>query len=296
MVDFHEANRRRWEHDASRYKDKRGDDWRRCLDDPTLGLERNTLQVIDRFVGSLSGKRVCVLASGDNYSAFTLAGLGAHVTSVDFSQEQLSIAAERAKELGLNIEFIQADVTAPTPIKANQFDFVCSTNGVMVWIATPEKYYTEGYRILKPNGVFISYDIHPFQRPWNNYPEPFQMQKTYFETGPFESQYYPDSGESYTQYDKVPPEKQSSLLPVFNFHWIISDLLNAMIESGLELKYIEEELDTNPTFWHHPLDQEASDTNPTDWQQNPRVGLPAWLTLVAQKRKSKSIQVIRPRT
>ncbi len=288
MVDFHEANRIRWEHAASRYEDWRGDGWRRCLDEPTLGLERNTLQLIDRFVGSLSGKRVCVLASGDNYSAFALAGLGAHVTSVDFSQEQLNIATERAKELGLEIEFIQADVTEPTPIKANQFDFVCSTNGVMVWIATPRKYYTEVYRILKPNGVFISYDIHPFQRPWNDYPEPFQMEKTYFETGPIESQYDPDSVESHTQYDEGPSEKHSNLLPVFNFHWTISDLLNAIIKSGLELQYIEEELDTNPAFWHDPVDQKVSDTNPTDWQQNPRVGLPAWLTLVAQKRKPKS--------
>ena len=61
MVDFHEANRIRWEHAAPRYEDWRGDSWRRCLDDPTLGLEGKTLQLIDRFVGSLSGKRACVL-------------------------------------------------------------------------------------------------------------------------------------------------------------------------------------------------------------------------------------------
>ena len=287
MTDFHEANRIRWEHAASRYEDWRGDDWRRCLDEPTLGLEGNTLQLIDRFVGSLSGKRACVLASGDNYAAFALAGLGAQVTSVDFSQEQLNIAAGRAKELGLEIEFIQADVTELTSIKANRFDFVCSIRGVMVWIATPGQYYAEVHRILKPDGVFISYDIHPFQRPWNDYPEPFRMIKPYFETGPIESKYHPDTVESHIRYDEVLPEKQSDLLPAFNFHWTISDLLNAMIESGLELKYIEEELDTDPVFWHDPADLKVSDTNPTDWQQNPRVGLPVWLTLVAQKRKAR---------
>jgi len=287
MVDFHEANRIRWEHAASNYKVRRGDGWRRCLDDPTLGLEGNTLQLIDRFVGSLSGKRVCVLASGDNWAAFALAGLGAHVTSVDFSQEQLNVAAARAEELGLSIEFIQADITKLTPIKANQFDFACSIRGVMVWIASLEKYYTEVFRILKPNGVFILYDIHPFGRPWNDYPEPLQMKKTYFETGPIESQYNPDTVESHTQHGELPPEKQSNLLTVFNFHWTISDLLNAMIESGLELKYVGEEPDTDPSFWHDPWGQKVSDTDPTDWKQNPRVGLPAWLTLVARKRRSK---------
>ena len=288
MTDFHEANRVRWEHAASRYEDWRGDDWRRCLDESTLGLEGNTLQLIDRFVGNLSGKRACVLASGDNYAAFALAGLGAQVTSVDFSQEQLNIAAGRAKELGLEIEFIQADVTELTSIKANRFDFVCSIRGVMVWIATPGKYYAEVYRILKPDGVFISYDIHPFQRPWNDYPEPFRMKKTYFETGPIESKYHPDTVESHTRYDEVPPEKQSDLLPAFNFHWTISDLLNAMIESGLELQHVEEESNTTPEFWYKPSEHKVTNTDPTDWQQNPRVGLPAWLTLVTHKRTSGS--------
>jgi len=289
MVDFHEANRIRWEHAAPSYKNRRGDGWRKCLDDPTIGLEGNTLQLIDRFVGNLFGKRACVLASGDNWAAFALAGLGAHVTSVDFSQEQLNIAAIRSKELGLTIEFIQADITELTSIKANQFDFACSIRGVMVWIASLEKYYSEVFRILKPNGVFILYDIHPFGRPWNDYPEPLQMKKTYFETGPIESQYNSDTVESHTQYSEVSCEKQSNLLPVYNFHWTISDLLNAMIENGLELQHIEEAPDTTPEFWYEPSDHKVTNTDPTDWKQNPRVGLPVWLTLVAKKQEFKSV-------
>jgi hypothetical protein len=156
----------------------------------------------------------------------------------------------------------------------------------MVWIARLERFYSEVYRILKPKGVFVSRDIHPFGRPWNDYPEPFQMKKTYFETGPIESQYNPDTVESDIKHDKSLSEKQSGLLHVYNFHWTISHLLNAMIQSGLELRYIEEEQDTNPEFWDDSPDQITAETDPADWHQNPRVGLPAWLTLVAQKRES----------
>jgi 2-polyprenyl-3-methyl-5-hydroxy-6-metoxy-1,4-benzoquinol methylase len=67
-------------------------------------------QLITKYAGPLSGKQVCVLASGDNYAAFALAGSGAKVTSVDISPHQLQIAAERAHSLGLTIRFVQADV------------------------------------------------------------------------------------------------------------------------------------------------------------------------------------------
>ena len=38
------------------------------------------------YLSNVKGKRVCVLGSGDNQVVFALAGLGAHVTSVDIAQ------------------------------------------------------------------------------------------------------------------------------------------------------------------------------------------------------------------
>jgi ubiquinone/menaquinone biosynthesis C-methylase UbiE len=39
-----------------------------------------------------------------------LSGLGAKVTSVDFSEQQLNVARRRATELGLNLTLVRADV------------------------------------------------------------------------------------------------------------------------------------------------------------------------------------------
>ena len=63
------------------------------------------------FLKDADGKEVCVLGSGDNEVAFALTGLGGHVTSVDISERRLAVAADRARTLGLQLTFLQADGT-----------------------------------------------------------------------------------------------------------------------------------------------------------------------------------------
>lgn len=281
MNKMHEANRRRWDLAAPRYQAWRDVGWRRCHIDPSLGFERGSLQLLKQYVGDLSGKMVCVLGSGDNYAAFALTGLGADVTSVDISQEQLNVAAERAAQLGLNIHFVRGDLTNLPILEDDEFDFACSTNGVMVWIADLKGYYSEACRILKPGGIFMSYDIHPFQRPWNDAPGPLEMVKPYFDSGPKKWLYDPENGETDLA-SEVPPEERRRRVSAFKCNWTVSELIMAMLDGGLELVHILEEPDTNASFWQPDATEE--DSHLIDWRKNPRVGLPAWLTLVARKR------------
>ena len=74
-----------------------------------LGFAGGALGLIREVAGNISGKDVCVIGSGDNYAAFALAGMGANVTSIDISEQQLEVAARRAEQLGLYIAFVQAD-------------------------------------------------------------------------------------------------------------------------------------------------------------------------------------------
>jgi SAM-dependent methyltransferase len=279
--DMHEANRRQWDLMAAQWKAQRDDNWRRCLADPSLGFERGALQLLRQYVGQdLSGKTACVLGSGDNYAVFALAGMGAQVTSVDISQAQLDVAAERAAELGVNVTFVRGDVTNLPTLAGGVFDLVCSTNGVMVWITDPAAYYAEACRILRPGGIFLSYDIHPFQRPWNDPPEPFGMLKPYFDSGPKEWLDDPETGKAVMASEASLGER-AGRASTFKCHWTVGELLMAMLGSGLELLYILEDPDTNPGFWLPDATDE--DTDLIDWRKNPRAGLPVWLTLVARK-------------
>ena len=73
--------------------------WRRGPSEPELVLSPKELQ----HLTDIGGQRVAVLGSGDNQVVFALAGLGAIVTSVDISQNQLDVARDRAQELGLSV-------------------------------------------------------------------------------------------------------------------------------------------------------------------------------------------------
>src|ERR1700730_17289713 len=105
---FHEANRRRWDAGSAswaHHADTRGI-WRKCHRDPSLALHSAEL----RWLSDVSGKSVAVLGSGDNQVVFAVSGLGAKITSVDISEQQLTIARTRASALGLQVDFVRADV------------------------------------------------------------------------------------------------------------------------------------------------------------------------------------------
>ena len=174
MNEHHEANRRDWGNAAAAWRDLRDRDglWKRCAAEPELAFEGEALEQIRRCYPELQSRRVCVIGSGDNYAAFALAGLGARVTSVDISQRQLDVAADRARTLGLDLAFVRADATDLGALSQGSFDLIVSTNGFFVWIAEPVALFKAVHAVLKRGGIYVFYDIHPFQRPWADNLEP----------------------------------------------------------------------------------------------------------------------------
>jgi len=263
MNKMHEANRKYWDASVLEWQKLDEVDWRNCPQQPEIAFEGAALEFIKEFVGQPRGKRVCVIGSGDNYAAFALAGMGADVTSTDISGERLKVAAQRARILGLNIRFVRSDAAKLASVPADNFDLVCSTNGFFVWIADLASVYNEVNRVLKPGGYYIFYDIHPFMRPWKEQTA-IEMQKPYAETGPFAS----------GEHGKT----------VYNFHWTVGDILNSLLNSGLVLRRISEDAANFPRFWTGVSCGHGGDPGLLDWHKNPRAGLPAWLTVAAQKR------------
>ncbi len=264
VAELHDANRRHWEAAAAEWKRLRDQDggWRRCQQEPHLAFEGQALETIREFVGALEGKKVCVVGSGDNYAAFALAGLGAEVTSVDISERQLQEAATRAAELGLQIRFVSADAANLAVLRKSSFDLVCSTNGFFVWLADLKAVFAEIARVLKPGGYYIFYEVHPFQRPWKDQAKPIEMEKPYWDTGPYES---------------------GADAKAYEFHWTLADILNALTESRLGLRKFIESAAADSCFWQGPSYGSGMDDTLLDWKQNPRAGLPVWLTIAAAK-------------
>jgi SAM-dependent methyltransferase len=221
------------------------------------------LEMIREFAGDLAGKHACVIGSGDNLASFALAGMGATVTSTDISEQQLMIAERRAIDLGLDIAFVRCDAADLIPLADNTFDLVCSTNGFFVWIADLARVFSAVNRVLKEGGHYVFYDVHPFLRPWKDQRIPIEMEKPYFETGPFAS--------------------IKSGHPVYEFNWTLGDIVNPLPRAGLVLRKLSENPARDSRFWEDFSYLPGTDASLLDWRSNPRAGLPAWLTVAAQK-------------
>ena len=259
----HESNRLHWDASAAWWAGLRDRDglWRRCPAEPELGFAGGAFELIGSFVGDVAGKEACVVGSGDNYAAFALAGMKARVTSIDISERQLETASDRAKRLDLEIDFVQADAMDLKPLGDKRFDLVCSTNGFFVWIADLKTVFQEVYRVLKPGGHYIFYDVHPFQRPWADRAASIEVEKTYWQTGP------------------IRDEKDGT----FEFNWTLADILNPMADAGFVLRCVLERPAGDENYWEGSSFLPCNDKRLPNWKENPRAALPVWLSAVLQR-------------
>lgn len=214
----HEANRAFWDASTNWWKEKEDQRglWRKAHEDPTLVLSPAEMS----FLKDVDEKDVCVLGSGDNEVTFALAGLGGHVTSVDISERRLAVAADRARTLGLQLTFLQADVTDLSALEDNSFDLVYTGGHMSVWISDIQKYYAEAVRILKPDRLFVVNDYHPMRRMWLDAggPEPHHR---YCNRGPY----------TYTSEEG---------LPTFEYHWTVADHIQAVVDAGCHIEKVGE--------------------------------------------------------
>jgi SAM-dependent methyltransferase len=250
---YHEANRRRWDAGSASWAhraDTRGV-WKRCHLDPSLALHSAEL----RWLDNIAGKSVAVLGSGDNQVVFALSGMGAKVTSIDISEPQLEVARRRAAALGLNVRFVRADVVDLSCLGDGTFDLVYTGGHVAVWVSDLQRYYREAARILKPDGLLIVSEYHPFRRVWRRSPISLEIRFNYFDRGPHRSEAAPDV------LDATRGEWEQ-----FQFRWTVADYISAIIASGCRLIHAEE-----------------FDGSADEWEGAPMAGLPLTLLLIGRR-------------
>jgi ubiquinone/menaquinone biosynthesis C-methylase UbiE len=66
------------------------------------------------------------------------------VTSVDIFEQQLNIARSRAAALGLQVDFVRADVVDVSSLRDKTCDVVDTGGHVAVWMSDVRCYYREG--------------------------------------------------------------------------------------------------------------------------------------------------------
>lgn len=262
MEDYMSCTKNYWDNQSDSYYkrlnvEKEISDYR---DNPKKAFHPDTLVLIENSFSSLKGVDVCVLASGDNLAVFAFALLGAKVTSVDISNNQLKNAKKISDWLGLDINYICSDIQNLSTLKNNNYDLVFTSNGVFVWLPDLSVVFAEVYRILKTDAFYLFHEVHPFTRPWENSVTEIKMKKPYFDIGPF--------GEK-----------------VKNYHWKLEDIFNNLMKTNLEIIQMKEGKCVNDSWWKRPSyeNDKAYTISLHDWKKNPLAGLPAWLSVLCKK-------------
>ncbi|WP_422656771.1 class I SAM-dependent methyltransferase [Paenibacillus sp. EC2-1] len=237
----------------------------KIINNPESVFHPITWAMLKSTYSNLNGKRICVPSSGNNHAVFAFHLMGASVTSVDISERQLEHSAEIANKNSWDIEFVCDDTRCLGTITSNEYDFVYTSNGVHIWIDDLNSMYKNIYRILKSNGNYLMFDVHPFTRPFGDDIEKLTVVRPYNSTGPI-------------LIENVP-----------RFTWRMQDLMNAMISSGLCIHQLEEMYAEDGSFWVDESEytvgihkQEQLDKL-CDWQRNPLAALPQWLSIKAAK-------------
>lgn len=240
---------------------------KRLLGDPKGAFAEATWRMIEDYAPPLAGLTVLVPSSGDNHAVFAFAMLGAYVTSCDIVQNQLDNARRVASayDWGARIRYLCCDTRTLAGVEDGAYDLVYTSNGVHVWIDDLDAMYASIRRALKPGGLCVMYDIHPFQRPFD---DSARIVKPYDLTGPF------DDGNEVT------------------FTWRVMDLQNAMLGAGLRLLRVEAFPAEKDYDWPFmlPLEDKLKGKTLTredvdrlhDWRQNPMAALPNWISMAAR--------------
>ena len=180
------------------------------------------------LLGDVKGKSILHLQCHFGQDTISLDRLGAHSTGVDFSDKAIERAKELASLTNSDANFICCDIYELPQYLDKEFDIIFTSYGTIGWLPDLNKWAQIVSRFLKPNGKFIFVEFHPvvwmFDDNFN------KIKYNYFNTGPIVE------NEEGTYADKNAPISQDYVM----WNHDISEVLNGLIENGLEIKSFNE--------------------------------------------------------
>ena len=113
------------------------------------------------LIGDLNGKRVLCLAGGGGQQSAAFALLGAQVTVVDLSENQLERDREALAHYGLSATLISGDMRDLSALDAQSFDVVCDPYSIN-FVPDACVVFDQVRRVIRPGGLYRVYWANPF--------------------------------------------------------------------------------------------------------------------------------------
>jgi len=182
------------------------------------------------LLGKKKNKKIIDIGAGGCQKAIYLSKHGAKMTAFDISRKQLEYGKMLASENHVSLKFVRGDFQfLSSYFPRNHFDIAYSIFALQYAknINVLKKVFSEIYKILKPNGIFVLSLDHPLRNSgfWDTKNDKFIFDN-YFDKSEHSYDYaFPES--------KVSGKFRGS-------YWTISDLINSLIASKFKLEKIIE--------------------------------------------------------
>jgi SAM-dependent methyltransferase len=233
---YFQANKELWNKRTAAHKDSS------FYDLEGFKKGENSLSPIElNEVGNVKGKSLLHLQCHFGMDTMSWSRLGAKCTGVDLSNDAIQLAKEINDELSLDAKFIccnlydlhpQNTETSKAPplegLGEVSFDIIFTSYGTIGWLPDLDKWAQIISYYLKPGGLFYIADFHPVV--WM-FDDDFTHIKYYYENRELiETEDYG----TYTDRNVSIKGKE------YGWNHSISEILNALIKEGLEIKQFNE--------------------------------------------------------
>lgn len=224
-------------------------------------------------LGDVSGKSLLHLQCHFGMDTLSWARRGAKVTGVDFSEKAIEQARILADELNINAEFVLSDIYDLQKNLDRQFDIVFTSYGVLCWLSDLDAWAKIISHFLKPDGIFYIVDGHPLANMFDEESkDQLIIKRSYFNNGPikYNCPFTYTDGDAYLTND-------------LSYEWShsIGEIVNSLINSGLEIKFINE----FPFSFHRYLPFMIEDENGWWRLPNDEGHIPFMFSLMAKKKR-----------
>lgn len=191
---------------------------------------KNSLKHVELdLLGNIKDKSILHLQCHFGQDTISMQSLGASVTGVDFSNQAIEQAIRINNELGLSCTFVESDVLSLRDNYTKKHDVVFTSYGTIGWLPDIKKWASVVAESLKSGCELVMVDFHPFV--WTFDDDMLEITYRYFNDGPIQLV----EDETYTG-----DEIESKNTKTISWNHSISEILNALIENGIEITNFQE--------------------------------------------------------
>ena len=198
-------------------------------------------------MGDVAGRTLLHLQCHFGLDTLSWARLGARVTGLDFSGPAVEAAAALAAEMGIEADFVHADLyEAVEALGGRTFDVVYTGKGALIWLPDIIRWAEICAALMVPGGTFYLSEFHPVADmfAW----ESLDLERSYFDSGP----HFDDSPGTYADLDAVTIHNAS-----YEWQHPLGVVVSALIDAGLRIEFLHEQRSTLFPRW--PFLEQQSD-------------------------------------